>query len=49
MYFSFKIVSTETSERSYQSSFSYYARIFNNYRISDHLNDHQGNKEELTI
>jgi len=48
MYFSFKIVSLETSERSYQSNLFLYG-LSSYYRISDHLNDHQGNKEELTI
>lgn len=42
------IVPPGTSERSYQP-IVYLHGLPNNYRTSDHFNDHQRNKEEITF
>lgn len=43
------IVSLETSERSYQSINFSNGKLSKYYRIDDYLNDHQRNKEKITI
>lgn len=43
------IVLHRTSERSYQPAVYLDGQLSNDNRIGDHLNDHQGNQEELAI